>query len=545
MKKYPVLRLASLVLAAAIFLTACGGGGGTSSASPESAAPSSSLPEDTRVEPTGEPQYGGTLRVTINSDPGSLDVMLETSEDTQVPASHIFETLLSQDLKGNAHTGVCSYEQSEDGMVITLTLRDGLTFHNGDPVTIDDIHATIDRWLENVTFAQNAVGSKVESIEYPDDKTVVFTFAEPAPLALQALSSYDRGPYVMPKSILEEAGSDYITEEMGYIGTGPYQFVEWQSDRHIKLARFDGYVPTDNDADGMAAPKMAYADEIMIIPVKDKMTRITGVQTGSYDVGIGVPSNMYPTLASDPSLAVTMTDLGINPGMVFNYIEGPTTDPKLRQAILACLDMDSLMMAAEGDPNFYYLSPCFMPKASAFYNEAGLEKYEQYDVEAAKALLAESSYDGETLIYVTTKDYDYFYKTALLAADMMRQIGIQVELTVVDNPTLEQMRSDPSQYNIFSCGLTAKTDPTLIAFLASDDWAGGYASEGKTELINALLSTPGQEERLALWEELSELLYEEVPVITFGERRNAVVTQSNVHGLFEGTKKYYWNTWLS
>lgn len=206
MKKYRVLRLASLVLAATILLTACGGGGASSAAS-ESA---SSLPQDTRVEPTGEPQYGGTLKVTINSDPGSLDIMLETSEDTQVPASHIFETLLSQDLKGNAHTGVCSYEQSEDGMVITLTLRDGLTFHNGDPVTIDDIHATIDRWLANVPFAQNAVGSKVESIEYPDDKTVVFTFAEPAPLALQALSSYDRGPYVMPKSILEDAGGGHM-----------------------------------------------------------------------------------------------------------------------------------------------------------------------------------------------------------------------------------------------------------------------------------------------------------------------------------------------
>jgi peptide/nickel transport system substrate-binding protein len=543
MKKYRVLRLASLLLAMVVLFTACGGT--TASQSPAPSESSPTVLEDTRIEPTGEPQYGGTLRVTTSSDPGSLDIMLDTSEDTQIPASHIFETLLSVDLAGNAHTGVCSYEESEDGMVLTLTLRDGLTFHNGDPVTIDDIKATIDRWLANVAFAQNAVGSKVESIEYPDDKTVVFTFKEPAPLALQALSSYDRGPYVMPKFILEEAGDGYITEEMGYIGTGPYKFVEWQADRHIKLARFEDYKPTDNDADGMAAPKMAYADEIMFIPVSDKMTRITGVQTGSYDVGIGVPSNMYATMAADPNLAISMTDLGITPGLVFNYLEGPTTDVKLRQAVLACLDMESLMMAAEGDPNFYYLSPCFMPKSSVFYNEAGLEKYQQYDVEAAKALLAESSYAGETLIYVTTKDYDYFYKTALLAADMMRQIGINVELTVVDNPTLEQMRSDPTQYSMFSCGLTAKTDPTLIAFLASDNWAGGYASPGKTELVNKLMSTPGQAERLALWEELSELLYEEVPVITFGERRNAVVTQSNVHGLFEGTKKYYWNTWLS
>ncbi len=546
MKRTGTMRFLSLALALAMALcfAACSGSKAPDpSTAPAEPAPGSEPMTAPRPEETGEPQHGGSLKVTINGDPGSLDIMLETSENTQIPASHIFETILTADYAGNVHPGVCTYEQSADGLVITLTLREGLKFHNGDPVTMEDIHATIDRWLGSVSFAQNALGNKLDNIQYTDT-TAVITLKESAPLALQALSAYDRGPYVMPKSILEAAGDDKITEAMGYIGTGPYKFVEWQADRHIKLARYEDYIATGVEASGLAGSKMAYADEIYVIPVKDKMTRITGVQTGSYDVGIGVPSNLYAQLSADPNLIVSMADLGINPGLVFNCLEGPTTDVKLRQAILACLDMESLLLAAEGDENFYYQSPCFMPKASAFYNEAGLEKYRQIDPAAAKALLEESSYNGETLVYLTTKDYDYFYKTALLASDMMRQIGINVELTVVDNATLNDMRSDPKQYSMFSCGLTPKSDPTQIAFIASDKWAGGYASEGKTELVRKLLSTPGKEERIAQWKELSELLYEEVPVITFGERRNAIVTRDNIHNIFDGEKKFYWNTWI-
>lgn len=545
MKKSGTSRLLCLALALGLALCCAACGGSRPPASSTTTQPSGSsepLPAS-RPEETGEPRYGGTLRVTINGDPGSLDIMMETSENSQIPASHIFETLLTADDAGNIHPGVCSYEQSEDGLAITLTLREGLNFHNGDPVTMEDVKATIDRWLANISFAKNALGNKLDGIEYTDT-TATITLKEAAPLALQALASYDRGPYVMPKSILEAAGDSNITEAMGYIGTGPYQFTEWQADRHIKLTKYAGYKATGVEASGLAGSKMAYADEILVIPVKDKMTRITGVQTGSYDVGIGVPSNMVGQLSGDPDLTVSMADLGINPGMVFNCLEGPTTDVKLRQAILACLDMESLLLAAEGDENFYYQSPCFMPKASVFYNEAGLDKYQQYDTTAAKELLAQSSYNGETLIYLTTKDYDYFYKTALLASDMMRQIGINVELTVVDNATLNDMRADPKQYSMFSCGLTPKSDPTQIAFIASDNWAGGYASAGKAELVEKLLSTPGQADRVAQWQQLSQLLYEEVPVITFGERRNAIVTRSNVHNIFDGVKKYYWNTWI-
>ncbi|MGI6114075.1 MAG: ABC transporter substrate-binding protein [Mahellales bacterium] len=525
-----LLVLTAMLLA--VLLTACG--------APPAVEEQQKEPESEAQESL-EPRYGGVLKTTINSDPGSLDMHLEGSEQAQIPGCHVFETLLAQDTKGNAHPLLCSYEVKEDGLVIELTMRENVKFHNGDVMDIDDVMASINRWLNTVSSAKSMVGNKLESLTAVDDKTIVFKFKEPAPLALTAMSTFDRGPYVMPKEIIEKYGDQKITE---YIGTGPYKFVEHLADRHIKLERFEDYQAVENDADGMAAPRRAYVDEIYFIPVKDKMTRITGVQTGDYDVGIGVPSNLYPTLKEDPNLKVVMQDMEIFPTMVLNYEEGPTTDIKLRQAILACLDMEELMIAAEGDPDFFYLHPCFMPKSSAFWNDAGSDKYNNPDPERAKKLLEESSYNGETLIYITTKDFDYFYKTALLASDMMRKVGINVDLQVVDNATLGQLRNDPSAYSMFSAGLTSKPDPTLIAFM-EDGWAGFYKSEKKSHYYNILTTEFDPKTRMQAWREMSEVLYEEVPAITFGERKVATVTNKKVNNLFEGTKKYYWNTWVS
>ena len=114
----------------------------------------------------------------------------------------------------------------------------------------------------------------------------------------------------------------------------------------------------------MAAPKMAYCDEIYFYPVSDKTARITGVQTGEYDIGIGIPSNMIADLSTDPNLVVEMRDLGIFACMIFNNQSGPCTDKNLRNAILACLDMNELMLAAQGSADLYRLNPCYMMTSS-------------------------------------------------------------------------------------------------------------------------------------------------------------------------------------
>lgn len=510
---------------------------------PSAGSQSGSQPDPGSVsasQPAGEPQYGGSLKATINGDPTSLDAMMVNVEQEQIPATHIFETAIALDASGDPWPGVCDFTFEDN--VLTLTVREGVTFHNGDPCTIEDVKASLDRWAANVPNAEKQVISRTSSIEVEGD-VLVLTFSQPAPMALTAIGAYDQGLYIMPKALCEQYGSDKFADA-DCIGTGPYRFVEHLPDRYVKLARYDGYQPTKNEgASGMAAPKMAYCDELLFYPVSDKMARITGVQTGEYDVGIGVPANMMATLSTDPNLVVETKDLGIFAGMVFNNQSGPYTDVNLRNAILACLNMDDLMMAAQGDASLYRLNPTVMTTSSRWYVDNDWGKYNKPDLEKAKEYLAASSYQGETLRFITTKDNDYFYKTAMVVAEAVKPAGIKIDVQVYDNATLKEYRGNPEKYDMFSSGLSDKNDPSEVVFL-EPTWAGFWDSPEKDALVEQLASAVEYEERYAIWEQICQLIYEQVPNITFGERINPIVYQKNIHDLFDTKQKFYWNTWI-
>lgn len=542
-------RLITLIVAAALvlsLLSACGSTPSnttsTNDGSQQEQTQDSSQQSDSQSTPTptGDPVYGGTLKVTTNSDATSLDAMMVSSEPEQIPATHIYETALFSDAGGDVWPGVCNYTFEDN--VLTMTVREGVTFHNGEACTINDVYASAQRWLENVSAAKKQVGDRMESMEIVDDSLVI-TFSQVAPLALQTIAGYDRGLYIYPASICEKYGSDTINDEADIIGTGPYMFVEHRADQYVLVKRYDAYVPAQNEgATGMAAAKMAYCDEIYFYPVGDKTTRITGVQTGEYDVGIGVPANMLSELSADPNLSVVTSDLGIMACMIFNNYSGPCTDVNLRNAILACLDMDELMLAAQGDASLYRLNPCYMMTSSRWYIEDSQGKYNNPDLDAAKAYLEQSSYDGETLIFITTSEYDYFYNTAILVAQMAGQVGINIEVETYDNATLKEYRDNPDKFDMFSGGLSAKDDPSQIAFM-DEEWAGMWSNAEKDALLETMSSTTDFDVRFDAWKQLQDLIYTEVPNINFGERINPIVCRSNVHNLFETTQKYYWNTW--
>ena len=493
------------------------------------------------VTAQAEPQRGGTLRVTINSDPPSLDMHLEGGQDAQEVGYHIFETVLAMDERGGPSPMLAEYEFLDNGKKIVLKLRDNVKFHNGDLMDAEDVIASINRWLKCSSFGRRTIGELLESIEAPDSHTVVLSLNDVSPLALTALAYFDEGPYVMPKEVIEAAGEDKIKE---YIGTGPYKLVEWKRDRHIKLARFEDYAALPGESKGFAGRKHAWVDEILFIPTGDKMAEIMSLRTGDYDIVMGVPSHMFDELDSDPNLKGTVVKRGIMPAMVFNMKEGILTNHKIRQAILYILDMEEIMIAAEGDPRFFELHPCWMPSGSSWWNNSGGDIYNRPDPEKAKQLLGEAGYNGEKIIWITTKDIDYFYKTAMVASTQMGKIGLNVDVQVIDNATLRELRNIPDAYNIFSAGLTQKPDPTLIAFM-KNGWAGWYDTGEKHRLVEKLVAEVDQEKRQELWEEMSSILYQQVPVITFGERKTGVVMRDRLNNFWTGSEAYYWNVWLS
>lgn len=224
--------------------------------------------------------------------------------------------------------------------------------------------------------------------------------------------------------------------------------------------------------------------------------------------------------------------------------QGRCADVNLRNAILACLDMDELMMAAQGDKSLYFLNPSIMPKSSVWWTDESLGKYNKVNLDKAREYLKKSSYDGKPLVFITTKEFDYFYKTALVVQQMVKRAGIEIDLRVHDGPTLQQYRTQPDKFDIFSAGLTAKLDPTLVAFM-EEGWAGFYSSERKTKYNKIMSEESDFNTRKKAWQEMTKAIYDELPVITFGERAVAVVCRANIRDIFETTTKYYWNTWIA
>ncbi len=503
----------------------------------ETGAPSAETPE-TKAE-AGEPKYGGTLRVTINNDPSSMDPMLEDAEPAQIPASHIFETVLSNNIAGEVCPQVCTFEEKDNQII--LKVRDGVTFHDGSPCEITDVEASAKRWMTNVKSAKSNVESKLDKMEVVDE-TLVFSFKEPAPLAATFMSNWDRGLYVIPQEICEKYPDSKIADE-DLNGSGPYKYVEHLADRYIKMEKYNDYKPLETEEDGLAETRHGYVDELYFYSAPDINARISGVQTNEYDIAFGVPDNMRATLEADPNLDIEIKDLSIYCGLVFNYEKGPCTDVNLRNAILACLDMDSLMLAAQGSADLYYLNPSVTSTKSKWFVEDSLGKYNAPDIEKAKEYLAQSSYDGSPLVFITTKDNAYMYKTALALSDMVKDAGIVIDIQVYDNATLKEYRMNPDKFDMFSSGLGEKVDPTQIAFF-EDGWAGFYKSDKKDELIEKMNNETDFDKRYEYWQELSKVLYEELPIITFGERRVVEVKRKAVHNTFDTVQKYYWNIWV-
>ena len=254
-------------------LTACSGGGQTpasqaAAGSTQAAAADSQAeaPADQKEEPAaGEPKYGGQLRVTLNNDPASMDPLLEDSEPGQIPAAHIFETALCNNIAGEICPQVCTFEEKDNQVI--LKVREGVTFHDGSPCEIADVEASANRWLNNVKMARTYVGDLMESMKVEGD-ALVFTFKDPAPLATTMMSGWDRGLYVMPKELCEKYPDSKIADA-DLIGTGPYKFVEHLADRYIKMEKYQDYKPLESDETGMAETRHGYVDTLYFYSAPD------------------------------------------------------------------------------------------------------------------------------------------------------------------------------------------------------------------------------------------------------------------------------------
>jgi len=406
--------------------------------------------------------YGGTLRVAVNYELGSLDMALITTDLVSVVGIHIWETLYVYDVGGNPIPYLAeSLEYNEDKTVATVRLRQGVLFHNGNEMDSEDVAASLKRAFE-FGKRSNMIGAYVTDVATPDKYTVVLTFSSPFGPLMSLLAHFTGGSPIMPAEIAEAAGSNQLETDQ-YIGTGPYKFVEHIPGIHIKLIRFDDYQPLDQEPDGYGGRRIGYFDEILFITVPESDTRYAGVETGDYDYGYRMAPSLYDLAAADPELMVLKDTPPAWNMVAIAWKEGPLSDPLLREAVKATLDfteITALSLGNLGEPN-----PSIMVKSTPWYTLAGAEWYNHPDTDRAKALMAQAGYDGEPIVFLSSAGNDVRYYSSIAITRQLTKVGFNVELQLYDWATVKSLRYDMSNWDLLIGNHGGYVEPVVESFL--------------------------------------------------------------------------------
>ncbi|MEG0778422.1 MAG: ABC transporter substrate-binding protein [Oscillospiraceae bacterium] len=397
-KRTLALLLATLTMTAA--LSACSGGKDKETTPPaEKASPA--------VTQKAEPVMGGDLTVGIAQDlDDTLDPHQIISAGTREILFNVYEGLVKPDTKGNIVPAVASeYKISDTGDSFTFTLRDGVTFHNGAPVTVADICYSISRAAGLDTGKPLTEGfDKVASVESTDDKTVVIKLKEPN---IEFLAQLTVG--IIPK------GNDPAVET---IGTGPFKFVSRSPQESIVLAKYDKYWGTP-----------AYVDGVTYKIIDNAETLVMSLKSGTLDLVAHLTSAQANELGDE--FTVLEGSMNLVQAVYLNNAVEPFNNIKVRQALSYAIDR-KMVMDFLADGRGSALGSSMYPAFAKYFRPELVDHY-TFDAEKAKALLAEAGYpDGFTMDITVPSNYQPHIDTAKIIAEQLAAVGVKANVELVD-----------------------------------------------------------------------------------------------------------------
>ena len=388
-KKMRIVALGLILVMAAACFTGCGGNSG------------------------GQSNEGRTdLNFAVSAEPNSLDPMAIAMMSTFTITYAIYDNLFEKNADGGYDPSLCEdYEVSDDETVYTFYLRDDVKFHDGTPMTAEDVVFSINRTIEK-GWAADMVAA-IESVEATDDYTVVLTLSKPFGGMIGSLAS----PYfsIMSKAYLEENGDDIVERQP--MGTGAYKFVEWVSGDHITLEANEDYFK--------GAPAIK---DVTFKPITDKNTGLISLQAGETDAFLNINYSDIPTVEEDDSLAFYSTDLAAVLSLNMNIENEKLSDVRVRQAINYAINRENIIEGAlEGQGTVANSS--ISPTCDGYSEDV---KGYEYNPDKAKELLAEAGYgDGMTLV-IKIKEDSKNQKVAQVIQSDLKAVGIETEIEILE-----------------------------------------------------------------------------------------------------------------
>lgn len=498
-----------ITLSLVLLLTAlCGCGGGNSNGVPETEAPSAA--SDASAPAAGEsaePEADKptTLNVGIAQDIDTLDPhMMETAGAREL-LFNVFEGLVKPDHNGELQPAVAeSYEVADTADSFTFTLREGVLFHNGDPVTPEDVVYSVERAAQS----PNLEGLEIfKSAEVVDEKTVKIDISEPNLEFMAALAT---------ASIIPE-GIDPATEA---VGTGPFKFAERSPMEFIRLERFDDYYG-----------EKAKVEEVNYKIIDNAETLIMSLKSGALDLVAHLTAAQVAELGDD--FNIVEGTMNLVQALYLNNAVAPMDDPTVRKALCYAIDRQEILDILS-DGKGVIVGSSMYPAFKRYFRE-DLVSYYEYDVEKARELLSDAGYpDGFEMDIIVPSNYQPHVDTGEIIAEQLKDVGITANVIPVDWNTWVQETYMGREFTSTVVGVDASalTACAMLQRFNSDNGSNfiNFNNPEYDETFKEAVSCTDEDEQTELYGRLQEILAEDAANVYIQDLCDFVGMAKNVEG---------------
>ena len=477
---------------------------------------------------------GGILRVGLQADPTGLDAQKQNLTAIWHVAEQIYQGLTR--IRPDLSVEPClaeSWEISEDGLTYTFKLRPGVNFHDGTPLKASDVVFTIERLRAPETAAPGASElASIDTLEAPDDSTVVMTLGAPDASLLAALAGGNG--FIYSEAFVTANNNDVNQVAMG---TGPFKFVEYVPNTRVVLEKNPDYWEEG----------LPYLDGIEMTIASDDTSRTAAVVTGTVDFIEYAPLRDIDSLEQNPDITLA-GDSNTNIRFAgLNLAREPFDKPEVREAISLVVDRNAMLgptVFGHGTPTAVLFPPDYWAALQV--------EVPATDIERAKQLMADAGLaDGFQTTITSWSQYSFLSNAAVVLQEQLRQIGIEAELNLVENATMIEQVYTNKEFDIAVTGDSAYVDPnTLVLPAFKTDESGNFVSYSNPEvdeLIEAGIAATDQEERAEIYRQIQQILLEDLPWIPFFVANQYEAMRNNVKGYVHiptGSNIAFRETWI-
>jgi peptide/nickel transport system substrate-binding protein len=493
------------------------------------------------------------LRVVPHADLKNVDPIWTTAYITRNHGYMVYDTLFAVNEKGEVQPQMIGeYSLSDDGLIWTFILRDGLKWHDGDPVTTADIIPSIQRWGKRDGMGQKLMDF-TESMTAVDDKTFTLTLKEPYGLVLDSLGKISSNtPFMMKK---EHAETDAFTQVTDIVGSGPFKFVqdEWVPGSKVVYVKNEDYVPRDEPPSAAAGGKVVKVDRVEWIYIPDPATTMNALQNGEVDLWETPAVDMVPIMKTQENIVIDVIDpLGTQGWLRLNHLHPPFDNPRVRQAVAMAVPQETYLQALVGDPALYKTCKAFLICDTPFGSEAGGEPYLDGDLAGAKKVLEEEGVMGHKVVLMQPTDIPVLNSASLVTAQLLRDMGFDVEVQAMDWSTLTSRRAEKKPvaeggWNVFHTYSTGADVQSPIANIGISGggveraWFGWPTDPKMEELRDSFARETDQAKKKEIAEAIQLEAFANTPYVNYGQWFQPVAWRKGLTGVLVSPVPFFWN----